>query len=313
VKIPKILHQTWKDSQVPDVFSDYVASWKTNHPDWEYRLWTDVDNRRLIAEHYPWFLETYDAYPKPIQRADAVRYFILHRHGGLYADLDFLSRKPIDPLLSGRQCVLGVEPPNHCRHWGVAKLVCNALMAAAPGHPFFETVIRRLSEFADRVESKEPVLSSTGPLMLSRVYEDFPDKSSMDVLSFRYFYPLTLHQATDFRLTGKANADFSDCFAIHLFYGTWWKPSWWDFRRRISFAVATAGRTCWGYASKLRAVRGKRMSIEKAQHPSLHLQHRDGLRIDASHLVPPEVSPTGQDQPTGNRQPASRLDRSDLA
>ena len=29
--------------------------------------------RQLIAEHYPWFLRTYDALPKSIMRADAVR------------------------------------------------------------------------------------------------------------------------------------------------------------------------------------------------------------------------------------------------
>jgi hypothetical protein len=25
-------------------------------------FWTDEDNRRLVAEHFPWFLETYDDY-----------------------------------------------------------------------------------------------------------------------------------------------------------------------------------------------------------------------------------------------------------
>lgn len=29
--------------------------------------------RQLIAEHYPWFLKTYDELPKNIMRADAVR------------------------------------------------------------------------------------------------------------------------------------------------------------------------------------------------------------------------------------------------
>lgn len=263
VDIPKVLHQTWKDNQLPEAFSDCVASWKANHPDWEYRLWTDVDNRRLVAEHYSWFLETYDTYPKPIQRADAVRYFILHKYGGVYVDLDFLSCKPIDPLLSGRRCVLGVEPPNHCRHWGVPELVCNALMATVPEHPFMETVIRRLAEFADRAERKEQVLSSTGPLMLARVYEDFPDKDSMDVLSHQYFYPLTVHQAADFRLTGKIEVDCSGCFAIHLFHGTWWKPSWWDRQRRVVSAVATAARSCTRIARHLAPASRRRAPINK--------------------------------------------------
>lgn len=37
--------------------------------------------RRLLEEHYPWFLKTYDALPKPIMRADAIRSFYMHRYG----------------------------------------------------------------------------------------------------------------------------------------------------------------------------------------------------------------------------------------
>jgi mannosyltransferase OCH1-like enzyme len=252
--IPKILHQIWNDRQVPRVFDEYVASWKANHPDWEYRLWTFEDNRRFVAEHYPWFLSTYDGYPKPIQRADAARYFILHKCGGVYVDLDFLSFSPITPLLSGRECVLGVEPPEHCRQFGVPKFVGNALMAAAPEHPFFKTVIRELSNFVDHVECDQPILSSTGPLMLTRVYERFADKNTMAVLPSRYFYPLTLHQATEYRLTGRTDVDLSESVAVHLYCGSWWKPSWWDLQRRIGFAVAGAARACTSLIHKLRSI-----------------------------------------------------------
>ena len=186
----------------------------------------------------------------------------MHKYGGLYVDLDFLSRTPIDPLLGGRRCVLGVEPPKHCRQFGVRELVCNALMGAVPGHPFFETVIRRLPEFVDCVEYKQPVLSSTGPLMLTYVYEAFSAKDSMDVFASRYFYPLTLHQAAEFRLTGKTHVDLSDSVAVHLYYGGWWKSSWWDLQRRIGYAVVAAARCCVGFANELRTARGRRSSAE---------------------------------------------------
>lgn len=42
----------------------------------------------LTPSRYPWFLETFDGYPYPIQRADAIRYFVLHHFGGIYIDLD---------------------------------------------------------------------------------------------------------------------------------------------------------------------------------------------------------------------------------
>lgn len=47
-------------------------------------------SREVLANivRYPWFLETFDGYPYPIQRADAIRYFVLHHFGGIYIDLD---------------------------------------------------------------------------------------------------------------------------------------------------------------------------------------------------------------------------------
>lgn len=65
----------------------------------EYMLWTDASSREFIAEQYPWFLDTFDSYPYPIQRADAIRYFILHYYGGVYLDLDIGCLRRLDPLL----------------------------------------------------------------------------------------------------------------------------------------------------------------------------------------------------------------------
>lgn len=88
-RIPQIIHQTWKTSVVPDQWASSAAKYQALTAEgWEYKLWTDEDNRNLIRDHYPWFLEQFDAYPHPIQRADAVRYFILHKYGGVYSDLD---------------------------------------------------------------------------------------------------------------------------------------------------------------------------------------------------------------------------------
>jgi len=224
MSIPKILHQTWKTDDVPKVFAKYVESWKENHLDWEYRLWTDEENRRFISHHYSWFLKTYDGYPSPIQRADAIRYFLLHKFGGLYVDLDFMSCKPIVPLLRGRKCVIGKEPIEHCREFAMPKILCNALMATVPGHPFFETVIHRLTEFADPVDDTQPVLTSTGPFMLTRVYDEFEQQESMDVVPSEDLYPLTKEQADQLLLTGEVNVDLSGAYAIHLHYGSWWRP-----------------------------------------------------------------------------------------
>lgn len=48
---------------------------------------------------YPWFLETFDTYRFPIQRADAIRYFILAHYGGVYIDLDDVREKSLSCTL----------------------------------------------------------------------------------------------------------------------------------------------------------------------------------------------------------------------
>ena len=60
-----------------------------------HQLWTDVKSREFIATEYPWFLATFDNYSQPIQRADAIRYFVLNHFGGIYIDLDDVSPNPV--------------------------------------------------------------------------------------------------------------------------------------------------------------------------------------------------------------------------
>ena len=93
--IPKIIHQTWKNSSLPDNIRSYTNRVKRLHPQWDYVLWTDEENEKLVRTHYPAYLHTYKTFPKNIIRADIIRYLILHRHGGLYLDLDYEMLKPL--------------------------------------------------------------------------------------------------------------------------------------------------------------------------------------------------------------------------
>jgi mannosyltransferase OCH1-like enzyme len=85
---PKIIHQTWKTDRVPSDWLPSQNSWKQLFPDWDYRLWTDKQNRQFIKTYYTKYLNLYDKWEYNIQRADMIRYFLLHRYGGAYCDLD---------------------------------------------------------------------------------------------------------------------------------------------------------------------------------------------------------------------------------
>lgn len=72
-RIPKIIHQTWKDFSVPAVFHENVRSFTELNPDFEYYFWTDSTARELLVEKYPELLSTYNNYVEPVRKADLLR------------------------------------------------------------------------------------------------------------------------------------------------------------------------------------------------------------------------------------------------
>ena len=141
----------------------------------EYRFWTDADNRALIENDYPWFLPTYDAYDVPIKRADAARYFILHKFGGIYADLDMACLRPLDDVMKGADFLLAYQRED---------CLANAFMAMAPGHPYMERAIERLESCAGL-----EVLEATGPVFLTQVAQSLP--LIAEVLPPELIYPFS--------------------------------------------------------------------------------------------------------------------------
>jgi len=87
----RILHQSWKEHQLPDYFRRWSKEWQRRlDRSWlcvmnvrrmcraslnfhrSYVLWTDEDNRKLVELHYSEYLEAYDRLPREIYRADMV-------------------------------------------------------------------------------------------------------------------------------------------------------------------------------------------------------------------------------------------------
>lgn len=220
IRIPALIHQTWKDTDVPPEWQKWADSWRIQHPGWGYRLWTDADNRAFLQEHYPWFLPVYDGYPEAIMRADAIRYFLLDHFGGLYVDLDFECRKPVTEILDGHDLVLGCEPDAHtrlllARQRGFDRIVGNAFIASRPGHPFWAHVHRQMVA----THKLPSTLDVTGPFFLTRAVESAPEPESITVLEAEILYPEVSPYATE--LFGPQEADYDRAYAVHHWSGSW--------------------------------------------------------------------------------------------
>lgn len=80
--IPKLFHQSWKTTELPSKFSRWSETCRKMHPDWEWVLWTDDDNHKLVKTYFPWLEETYLGLPGPIYRADFTRNLYMYMFGG---------------------------------------------------------------------------------------------------------------------------------------------------------------------------------------------------------------------------------------
>ena len=228
--IPRVIHQTWKDRAIPEEWRDFQKTWERHHPDWTYRLWTDADLLRFVETEFPAFLATFNAYSYAIQRVDAARYLILHRYGGVYADLDIECLRPLDPLLKERDFAIAAEPAIHAQWVGAERLLCNAFMASAPRHPFLSAIVAELGRTEPRILLHSEVLTTTGPAMVARVARAFGLDETC-VLDAATVYPFASNSSELNALRSGARKPVHmrnealrrGAYAIHYWSNTWVK------------------------------------------------------------------------------------------
>lgn len=198
----KIIHQTWKNTNIPDSWKTSPILWKKHHPSWMHILWTDKDNRNLIKNHFPWFLEYFDGYEYNIQRADAVRYFILYKYGGIYCDLDIEPVFPIDFLVDmffekGYDLIFSKTP-------NVRGLTNSIMISRVEGHSFWKLMINeminRFNKFK-KIGKHMRVMYSTGPSLLTSVVHR-ANAMNIKVISHSYLHPASVKDKKPFYKKG---------------------------------------------------------------------------------------------------------------
>lgn len=252
--IPRIIHQTWKTEQIPERFLGYSLSWREKNPDWSYRFWTDRDLLEFVANHYPEYLNVFCGYEQGVQRADAGRYLLLHHFGGIYADIDTECCQSLETLTSEERVILCHEPHAHwapaISYRGLPCLIFNGVMASPAGHPFWLHLIRLMRTMEHAID----VLDSTGPCLLTSAALAYPEQESLRIEPAVFFNPVDTYGNSDF------GENDPNCYAIHHWAGTWWRPQtetrlerkWSRLKRRF-------------YRARVRLTRGKQLNQAAAR------------------------------------------------
>lgn len=134
-RIPKIIHQIWLGSPLPERYKKFISNWRKHHPDWEYILWTDKSIKTLNLQRPELVTEgvTY------ADITDILRYEILYQFGGLYIDTDYECLQPFDILHHCYDFYACLHPLELGKF-----LVNTGLIASKPGHPILKHLIPKV-------------------------------------------------------------------------------------------------------------------------------------------------------------------------
>lgn len=98
-RVPAILHHIpWDSTAARATWNESRNSCLNLHPGWDHHLRTDENANQFVKENFPDFKATWDAYPFPIQRRNALKYLLLYRYGGVILDMDLKCKRAVGPL-----------------------------------------------------------------------------------------------------------------------------------------------------------------------------------------------------------------------
>ncbi len=120
-----------------------MKQWTEAHPDFQIRVWGEQD-LDIEASSFTLSSIILNRDLNAGLRADALRYEILNKYGGIYVDTDIALVKPIHSLLDhfSTDFFIGVS-------YSQAFEVNNAIVGSIPGHPFLESCIAKLKKSFD--------------------------------------------------------------------------------------------------------------------------------------------------------------------
>lgn len=156
--IPKTVHYIWLGGPIPDHLYEMTQTFVEHHPDWDVVWWDEKAIDKMGLQNR----DVYDSAERLVPRdsvyqlkSDIARLEIVYRHGGAYADCDFVWYRSVNPFLEGASLVTVWE-----RQY---VNVSNGWIAAEPGNPELKRVIDAVPEKADSHNRVNRANRLTGP------------------------------------------------------------------------------------------------------------------------------------------------------
>jgi len=216
--IPKIIHQTYKNYNLPVIYKNCQNEIKRLNPDFEYRFYTDQDIDKFMKDNFQEYYDKFNELPRKIMKIDMFRYFLMYKFGGLYADLDYLMLKPFD--LTEKKIVL---PSNREDEIGNPICLGNCIFASEAQHPFWKYLMNSLFsinrtkfdyEIDDNITQN---ILGTGPMFVYHSWKNLTEfKNDIYIAKRNLFHPPTNNNEIYIKELRKNGS-----YGMHMSTGVW--------------------------------------------------------------------------------------------
>lgn len=161
-KLPKIIHQMWIGGNPP---MNLIETWKNRNPDWTHILWTEENLKQWTFKNQ----DKIESMSELNGKCDIMRYEILHRMGGFFADADTVCLNSLDDEIFQYDCTSVFECEKHR-----GGLVACGFMSAQPNCKLLELCINELEK------AKSPAWWYVGPAFFTHMIK-------------KHKYPIQIH------------------------------------------------------------------------------------------------------------------------
>ena len=235
--VPKIIHQLWKDNNIPEHLLMMQKSVKNNHQDYKYMFWTDSTLDDFIKKYYPGIWDFYDSgLEYIIQKIDFIRLLLIYHYGGVYLDLDSLAVKNTDSILKYPCSFINTKKHDSFLDSKYTFIINNAFIAAEPRNNFIRKIMMDIINYKDPDNYKDycsfnptytKILKSAGPLCVTDSYLSYLYRNLVNLLPNSYYYGLDYSKDMSPSEIINYGLNFShsieDCHFIHLHESSWWR------------------------------------------------------------------------------------------
>ncbi|KAK3291332.1 nucleotide-diphospho-sugar transferase [Chaetomium fimeti] len=192
---PTKIWQSWKDdSENPtEKAAGLPHQWREVNPDWRYERLTDANMNAYVRERFDGrTVDVFTSLHDPILKSDLLRYLLILKEGGVWADIDVRPLQPVSKWIPEQHhgkanLVVGIESDHHKKSVlpGVSPhsvALAQFAMLAKPGHPAIRVLVDRVLDNIQQLMATKPagtavtfneVMVTTGPYAFTTALMDY--------------------------------------------------------------------------------------------------------------------------------------------